>query len=121
MSSLGPLLIVAVLYLIGFLPMQRLKSKRSTVISAFLGIAVIPIAIALIRAGSLGQTPLTLLVFLGWLIPVGFSMLFGSITRFIVLGFPTATRNRRWAITAIGGVLFFIAIILVIRMIVGRL
>ena len=50
MSLLGPSLIFAALFAIGFFPMQRLKSKRAAVISALLGIALVPIGLVLLRA-----------------------------------------------------------------------
>lgn len=50
MSLLGPALIFVALFAIGFLPMQRLKSKRAAVISAMLGLALVPIGLVLLRA-----------------------------------------------------------------------
>ena len=99
------------LYCIGFLPMQRLRSRRATVISGILGLALIPIGFAILRTYPINLNNIAFGVFIFWMMIAGVAMTAGSAVRFYILGLTTfSTRDRR-VITAILGVAILVLMI----------
>lgn len=94
-------IIFFILFMIGFFPMQRLRSRRASVISGILGLALVPIGIAVMRLypGALSVT-----VFVVWMMLAGLAMTLGSAVRFHVLGLKEASHRDRQIITVILGV-----------------
>ncbi len=99
--ELAGALIFVVLFMIGFFPMQRLRSRRASVISGILGLALVPIGIAILRLypGAVAVT-----VFVVWMMLAGLAMTIGSAVRFYVLGLVTLPHGDRQIITVILGI-----------------
>jgi hypothetical protein len=110
MEVTGALVFVA-LYCIGFLPMQRLKSRRATVISAILGLALVPIGLALLRAYPINLNTIAFGVFVFWMMIAGVAMTVGSAVRFYILGLTTFTPRDRRVVTAILGVALLVLMV----------
>jgi hypothetical protein len=108
-SELAGWLMAVALFSIGYLPIQRLKSRRATVIGGIAGLALVPIALALIRSYAFtANTTFAVTVFLFWMIPVGFAMVCGAVVRFYVVSRAALTRRDAWAIAIVCGIGLFI-------------
>ena len=100
MEIAGALIFVA-LFMIGYFPMQRLRSRRAAVISGILGLALLPIGVALLKLNP-GILAITIFVF--WMMLAGIAMTLGSGVRFYILGRVTLSHRDRQIITVILGV-----------------
>lgn len=119
MNLLGPSLIFAVLFAIGYFPMQRLKSKRAAVISALLGLALVPIGLVLLRAFPASLNNLSYVVFVFWMMLVGAAMVLGSGTRHFILSQPGYSRRDRQLVTGLLAVALGSLLIVVLRALGG--
>jgi hypothetical protein len=97
-------LIFAAIYVIGFLPMQRLSSRRATLISALLGIALVPIGLALLRYYPISLNDMARLIFILWMMLAGIAILLGSLVRFYMLGRGDLIHRDRQLITVVLGI-----------------
>ena len=93
-------------YLVGFLPVQWLPSRRASIVAAVIGLLAIPVGLLILRIYPITLNTLGVLVGVLWLMLTGVAVFFGSATRAYILGRTNLASRDCRLVTAVLGTAF---------------